>query len=306
MRFGAFVITFHRASILRETLKTILNQTRRPDVVLVVDNGNSVRTQEVVKEFARDNVVYYPLDKNLGPAGASAEALRWLRREGYEWVYWGDDDNPPNTADTLERLAAIASSQGKDVGGIGAVGSLFDWEKGELRRIPDEELSGLLDVDVISGSSHFLMRSDVTDKAGFPDARLFFGFYEPEFCLRIRKAGYRLIVDGDLAYRYRSMFRRLGIVQKPTLVSRYHYKNMWQRYYRTRNVIFMMRNTFDRPDLALRETLKAGGRVMASWLRGPRYGVALTALQIRGVIDGFRGRMGPTIMPKPEYKVKKK
>ena len=75
---------------------------------------------------------------------------------------------------------------------------------------------------------------------------------------------------------------------------------LWRRYYSTRNYIFAMR-TFERPDLARNEVLKAMGRAFLSWRRGPKFGSAFTALQLRGVVDGYRGHMGRTVVPTPKY-----
>jgi hypothetical protein len=65
----------------------------------------------------------------------------------------------------------------------------------------------------------------------------------------------------------------------------------------TRNYIYRMTRTFGRRDLARREAVKAVGRSAASWLNGPRYGARYTSLQFRGVVDGYRGRLGRTVEP---------
>jgi hypothetical protein len=38
-----------------------------------------------------------------------------------------------------------------------------------------------------------------------------------------------------------------------------------------------------------------------SWGHGPRYGSASTTLQLRAVVDGYFGRIGCTVMPRPKY-----
>jgi hypothetical protein len=56
-----------------------------------------------------------------------------------------------------------------------------------------------------------------------------------------------------------------------------------------------MRRTFQRSDLARRESVKGLVRCAAAFVRGPRYGAAFTALTIRGLTDGWRGRQGRVI-----------
>jgi hypothetical protein len=73
--------------------------------------------------------------------------------------------------------------------------------------------------------------------------------------------------------------------------------SLWRRYYTTRNYIFLMRRTFDRPDLARREVVRALGRCATSISGGPAYAVHFTRHQLRGVRDGLAERMGATIAP---------
>jgi hypothetical protein len=137
-------------------------------------------------------------------------------------------------------------------------------------------------------------------KVGLPDPRLFFGFDDLEYCLRIRAAGYRLLVPGDLMRECRSVSGRLGPRPRRSILPRHSYNSIWRQYYSTRNYIFAMTTTFGHSDLARRELCRAIGRACLSWSRGLRYGSAFTALQLRGVVDGYLGHMGRTVVPAPK------
>jgi GT2 family glycosyltransferase len=301
MQLGAFIITFNRPVILKETLQLLLSQTCPPDFVLVVDNGCSKETEEVVSGLLDEKVVYQSMGENLGPAGAAAYALQWLAEQGFDWIYWGDDDDPPPTPDTLACLFAfITLHNHTDVGGFGMVGNVFNWQTGEMKRLPDQVLRGALSVDIIAGNQQLILRREAIQAVGLPDARLFFGYEEPEYCLRLRRAGYRLLVDGNLMREARARAGRLNLKQRRSLRPRVSLNDIWRQYYSTRNYIFMMRQTFQRPDLAQREALKAIGRALFSWRRGPKYGTAFASLQLRGVLDGYVSRMGRTVLPKPK------
>ncbi|MGH9246587.1 MAG: glycosyltransferase, partial [Acidimicrobiales bacterium] len=188
-------------------------------------------------------------------------------------------------------------NDGGDLGGVAAVGSRWDWRTGEYRRLPDDALHGDLTIDVIGGNSHLTVSRRVIDEIGTPEREFFFGFYDPLYCLRIAKAGYRLMIDGDLMRRYRGHAGRLNLAPRRVTVPDEEYQAIWRRYYTTRNYVYRMIRTFDRPDLARRQVGKAVLRSALSWARGPRYGVRYTGLQLRGVIDGYRGRLGRTVMP---------
>lgn len=302
MTFGAFIITFNRPVILQRTIKAILGQTRAPDWLLVVDNGDPAQTQEVLRSFPDANISYHSMGGNTGPAGATAYGLRRLAEEGYDWIYWVDDDDPPRTPDTLERLLGLAARMpGAKIGAVGGVGCRFDWRNGEMQRLSDHDLSGVIDVDIIAGGQQLILHREAVEAVGVADPRLFFGLYEPEYCLRIRRSGFRLLVDGDYMRERRIEFKRMERRNSRAWVPPQSPRDLWQRYYRTRNYIFMMRETFERPDLARREVVKALGRTLLSTRRGPRYAAAFMTMQLRGVIDGYRSRMGRTVQPQPKY-----
>lgn len=299
MTLGAFVVTYNRPLILRQSLKLYFEQTRPPDVILVVDNGDPAGTKAVIKDFPKEKVIHEITGSNLGSAGGFAYGVKWLYERRYDWIYCGDDDNPPITSDTLERLLKLGSIS-DDVAAVGTVGALWDWKKGEARRLPDEMLKDILSVDFIGQGHNFTLNRKVVESVGLPNGNLFFGYPDLEYCLRIRRTRQRLLVDGNLMHEHRSRAGRLNLELKQSLLPSRSYDSIWRNYYTTRSYIFMMTQIFQRSDLARRETLKAMGRILMSWKRGIKYGAAFTGYQLRGVVDGYLGRMGRTVSPKPK------
>lgn len=297
MRVASFITTFNRPGRLLEAITATFEQSRPPHHLLVVDNGDPEKSAALLSRFRDLPIAHHAFGDNLGPAGAAAYALERLSREGYDWIAWGDDDTPPRTKDTFRRLIAIAEAAEADVGGVGAVGAHFDWQRGVLVRLPDEALHGVVEVDSIGSGLQLITRRELVETVGLPDARLFFGFYDPEYCLRIRRAGYRLLVDGDLMHEYRRLAGRLQLEARRSVLPRHGRSSLWRRYYVTRNYIFMMRETFGRPGLARREAAQALFRCMTSWGRGPWYGLRFTRHQLLAIFDGYRGRLGRTVLP---------
>ncbi|MCE7979656.1 MAG: glycosyltransferase [Caldilinea sp. CFX5] len=303
MRLGCFIITFNRPNILKTTIQTILSQTQPPECILVIDNGDASATAEVLREFDHTVIMHHPLGNNLGPAAAEAFGLNWFCEQGYDWVYWVDDDNPPIFPDTLKRLLAIVPRLDRieDVGGVAAVGQLFDWKQGQVKRLSDAALQGIIDVDVVGGGSQFILRCEAVKNIALPDERLFIDFEDTEYCLRLRRAGYRLLVDGDFMHLHRESFGRLNHSAKKKLNLSKQLTSPWRQYYSTRNYIYAMQSTFGRPDLARRKAAKSVVRGLAAWVHGINYGLAFSRLQWRAVVDGYRGRLGRTVLPKPKY-----
>jgi glycosyltransferase involved in cell wall biosynthesis len=307
-RLAAFVVTFRRPSLLAETVSSLLSQTRPPDRVLVVDNGASgpAPAEAVVRGLGDGRIVYHPMSENLGPAGAIAYALARLRDEGFDWILWGDDDDPPRTADTVERLCALLQAEeAPDLAGVAAVGVRWDWRRGEAQRLSDDELSGPREVDAGGGGQHLLVRSAVLTDSRLPTRELFFGLDDFDFCLRLRRDGYRFLVDGDLMLEYRRLAGRLELEGRPRAVGRARSAAPWRRYYTTRNYIYLMCRTFGRTDLALREATKALGRCAASWAGGPAHGWRFTRCQVAALRDGFLGRLGRTVEPSGDLRARR-
>jgi hypothetical protein len=305
MRVACFVITFDRPERLREILVAYGRQTCPPEHVLVVDNGDPAATREVLAGCPGLSLAHHPMGGNRGPAGAAAHALARLPGEGWEWMLWADDDDPPRFPDTLERLRRLAADEdGATLGGVGAVGARFDWRRGRMVRLGDDELAGRPPVDVVGGGHSLLLHRRAVAAAGLPDERLFFGLEEVEYCLRIRRAGLSLLVDGPLMLDHRRAAGRLGHSVRRSPLPAGGDAGLWRRYYTTRNYVFMMRETFGRPDLARREAARAVARAAAGFLRGPRRGLAIAGLQLRAVADAHRRRMGRTVAPQPKPEVR--
>jgi GT2 family glycosyltransferase len=304
MTLGAFVVTYNRREALQETLDMLARQSRPPDTILVVDNANDPAIRSLAEGFERAHVVYEAPGENVGSAGGTSWGTRRLAEMGFDLIYSGDDDNPPGTLDTLERLIQLIDGAPPDVGGVGAVGARWNWRTGELERLSDAEIAdGPIEADFVGGNHKLVLRREAVDKAGPPDHRLFFGYPDLEHCLRLRQAGFRLLIDTELMRFHRTRAGRTDLRRSRSAVPRRDLTSIWRNYYTTRNYIFMMRRTFSRPDLARREIWKALVRCVACWRQGPHFGMKFTGLQLRGVLDGYRDRLGRTIAPEAKWPV---
>jgi GT2 family glycosyltransferase len=168
------------------------------------------------------------------------------------------------------------------------VGARFDWHKGALRRLNDDELNGAVDVDYV-GSGHVAMyRVSALMDVGVFCGELFFGHTEVEFGLRLRRAGYRIVANGELWKNRREASGRIGIELRPGRQS----EVSWRRYYVIRNHIYMMQR-FGRWDLALKHALVQVLAKPAYTLAGnPRLAVRGFWQGLRASWDGWFGRMG--------------
>lgn len=97
-RLSVIVPTFNRADLIGETLDSLLAQSRPPDEIVVVDDGSSDNTAEIVGTYR--NSVRYIHKENGGKASALNLALAETSGD-YVWICDDDDLIEPGAAERL-------------------------------------------------------------------------------------------------------------------------------------------------------------------------------------------------------------
>lgn len=101
MRVSALVPTFNRSAYLKEALSSLLRQTQPPHEVIVIDDGSSDDTAEVVATFGP--AVRYIFKTN---GGKSSALNLGLEQASGEFIYILDDDDIA-ADDALERMSEV-------------------------------------------------------------------------------------------------------------------------------------------------------------------------------------------------------
>jgi rhamnopyranosyl-N-acetylglucosaminyl-diphospho-decaprenol beta-1,3/1,4-galactofuranosyltransferase len=191
----AVVVTRDRAELLRQSLAAIAAQTRRPDHLLVVDNGPDDAVREAVENSGLP-ATYLPSSRNLGGAGGFALGMLHALALGADWVWCADDDGRPADDQVLATLLDAAARHG-----LAEVSPLvtdmadperlaFPLRRGLRWRRRRSDFAGL---DVLPNYASLfngaLFRADALDAVGVPDYRLFFRGDETEIHRRLLRAG---------------------------------------------------------------------------------------------------------------------
>ncbi|MCS5489027.1 glycosyltransferase [Algoriphagus limi] len=236
IKLGAFIITYHRPQILLDTIRAVFSQTYPPDFIWIIDNSENLETDHAIASLLDSRLRYHRMGYNAGPAGAAAKGLELCAKEGSDWIYWGDDNDPPFHSDCFERLLAI-----RDInpfcGVLGAVGQFFDRKKGVIKRVQTclLEKKDWIEVDTIAGGMCMLVSVEVVKAGIFPNKDLFFGFEELDFCLKVSRKGYSLIVDTSLFLQAREMWGRIEFERPPYKKK----KKLSREYYSLRNLLYI-------------------------------------------------------------------
>jgi GT2 family glycosyltransferase len=314
MLYGV-LLTFQRPRALRHYLATLGQQTRRPDVLVLVDNDPEMSGRRVLDDHleasngpgerrAADRIEYLPQTLNLGSAGGWAVGQRYVMQvaDPDDWLVVLDDDDPPSddaTLEEVERFANRMTAEDPRTGGVGRTGAFFDPSRARLRRLTRHDLRGPVQVDVL-GCGHFpFYRVEVFHQAGPFLADLFFGYVELEFGLRIRAGGFRLYVDGDAI---RARRRAAGRLDAPARVRSEVNTSLrpWRVYCTTRNLIFILRH-HGHHIAAARVAFRRGlGRPLAQLLVRPKGSLDYFKAGRYAVLHGWRAHLGRTVDPTAE------
>ncbi|QRZ14464.1 glycosyltransferase family 2 protein (plasmid) [Paracoccus methylovorus] len=131
---AAVIVTFNRSAKLVKVLDALDAQTRRPEVILVVDNASTDDTQEVIEARARTDlsIRYLRLPKNVGGAGGFHEGIKAAYALGAHYFWVSDDDAYPEP-DAIERLIhAINAFQARNEWRPSFACSRVEWIDGTM------------------------------------------------------------------------------------------------------------------------------------------------------------------------------
>jgi rhamnopyranosyl-N-acetylglucosaminyl-diphospho-decaprenol beta-1,3/1,4-galactofuranosyltransferase len=191
----AVIVTRDRVELLRESLTAVAAQTRRPDHVVVVDNGPDDAVRLVV-EGSGLPATYLPSRRNLGGAGGFALGMLHALALGADWVWCADDDGRPADDAVLATLLDTAERHGRaEVSPLVTDRAdperlAFPLRRGLRWRRRRSDFAGLEVLpryaSLFNGA---LFRADALDVVGVPDYRLFFRGDETEIHRRLLRAG---------------------------------------------------------------------------------------------------------------------
>ena len=283
-KFAAFIVTFNRPDILMDTIQKMLDQTRPPDKLVIVDNNDNDDTKNRAAQMF-PGVEHIKVGHNSGFAGGGKVGLEKLAKEGYEWILWADDNDPPYTSDTFEKLLQLGESYGSACGQVGVVGHKLNKRTGLVVRTTNEELEKgeFMEVDTIGGGMIKMIRRESVLKGVLPDPKLWFGFEDLDHDLSQKRAGYKILVHTGLFLDLRKKWNRLNF-KKTSTVRKKDESVLWREYYSIRNSLrVMVKNGYYMAFFSI--LFVAVGKSLASYKYGFRYGRLVTKTTFKAVRD---------------------
>jgi len=293
MSFAAFIMTYDRPVIIIDTINKLFSQTFPPEKILIVDNSDSFLTRDSIFRLSNAKVEYYKVGYNAGPAGAAKIGLQILAQQGFEWIYWGDDNDPPPFPDTFNSLFKILDihSRPYKIGQLGMVGHHFDFKKGVIIRVTDDELlnSSFLPVDMIAGGQVKIVNKAVIQAGVLPNSELFFGFEELDFDIKTKKAGFQMIVSSTDFLRVRAKYNHLSYKEPYYTIKTK--RGLIREYYSIRNLIRILKSNHLYTAF-IYQIMKALIKSVYGFRFGFGYGKINFSMVLLGLGDGLINRSG--------------
>ena len=296
-RIAVVVLTWNGLGDTVKCLRSLAEVSSPTLEVIVVDNGSTDGTPDVVaREFPNVRVVRN--DRNLGFAEGNNVGIRTALDGGADHVFLLNNDATVRP-DTLQRLAAHASRT-PDLGAVSPIvvfseqpelvwygGASFDPSRartgrmlGHRRPLAEIAVEELEETDRGVGAA-MLVSAHAIRSAGLMDPELFFLYEDVEWSLRIRRAGFRVLLAGDAIVEHRVAASQGGESVTPTTA-----------YYGTRNHLVVC--TRYAPLTRARALARATGILAVHAREAVTSSSRLAALRavFAGWRDWRRGRLG--------------
>ncbi|MDT0647593.1 glycosyltransferase [Zunongwangia sp. F260] len=294
--FAAFVITYERTDILLETINIIRNQTFPPAYVLIVDNSVSKGTEKAIESLISPKFEYFRVGYNSGPAGGAKIGLQRICELGFKWVYWGDDNDPPRDLDVFrEMFLSIKEIEGRGIklGIFGGKGGTFNKYSGRIKALTNKELKKekFAKADFVPGGHTLIANTEVVKKGLLPNDKLFFGFEDLDFSLKVKKAGFEILVHSDSWLRARTKHNDLAENYRWRNTSFGKSELLLREFYSTRSLLdIFYKNKFY---FAFGYLLfKSIGKMLLGFRHGGGYGKKLLSTQFAAIRSFIRSDFG--------------
>lgn len=206
---AAIVVAFNRAQPTIEAITSLNNGTRKPDVVLLVDNSTDEQEARVLHTFCAqaENIRYVRNQSNTGFAAAVNRGIGEAVTASANWVFLLNDDAVV-APDALELLLKGASAP--DVAAAGptilfrsdpqriwlAGGRISPFRLAPTCHLKNQSITSIPDATetatFLTGCA-LLISTDAIARVGFFDERLFMYEEDFDYCLRLTRAGYKMI-----------------------------------------------------------------------------------------------------------------
>ena len=291
-RVAAVIVTCNRRDVIARALETLAAQTRPVDDVIVVDNGSRDGTQALL-ETQYPHVHLIEMGDNAGPSVGFGAGMRAAYDRGADWLWMFNDDMAVQPDALRDCLSYLGNVDGDDLGIAcpwnktdGKINRGYYWRGRafKISRVYDRPYQA----DLVIFNAALVSRR-LVERIGVIRPDLFMGYWEWEYCLRAKKAGFTVWILPFIALEHGTLGSRRGSTPA------------WRHYYNSRNQLRLaieMRS----PGQAYWWLVRQAGLTAAALWSRRLSRIESIWMVLRGGLDAVLGRMGKTIEPE-KYRV---
>lgn len=221
-KVAVIILNYKVKREILKCLKSVEDSSFGSLEIIVVDNNSGDRLGESLKKH--QNVRFIQNKENLGYTGGNNMGIKIALEMDVDYIYVL---NPDTTIDKNCIKNLVEGMEKSDAGIVGPkiyfAGSNTIWHAGGIldilnvigsHRGVDEEDKGQFnearEVDFISGAA-FFVKAEVFNSIGFFDERYFLYYEDGDFCLRAKRAGYKVVyIPKALVYHENASSTGLG------------------------------------------------------------------------------------------------
>jgi glycosyltransferase involved in cell wall biosynthesis len=209
MRVLAQIHTFNEAAVIERAVAALERQTRRPDALIIVDNGS---TDGTLDRAFPDWCTIIRNAQNVGVSGSIRNGIAYAFEHGFDWIWLLDADavaDPGALATLLDEYASWPSSRQEETAFIACLpldqpddyprhGRMFTSHGRVVVDPPPDQRCYECHVSIWSGC---LYRLASVRRIGLPNPDYFLDRGELEYGYRVMKAGYKCFIQQDAVIR---------------------------------------------------------------------------------------------------------
>jgi rhamnopyranosyl-N-acetylglucosaminyl-diphospho-decaprenol beta-1,3/1,4-galactofuranosyltransferase len=244
MKIIAVIVTYNRLPLLKKSIRAVREQTRRPDEIIVINNGSTDATEEWLRT---EGVVTHTQENNGGAAGFSS-GIKLAYSYGADWIWTMDDDTIPEK-NALEQLLNALGLLDDHLDKVGFLSSQVLWTDGtqhamnktyvqtnKRKRAPFSfAVDANLPLIKFGTFVSMLVSAKAVQKVGLPIKEFFIWADDAEYSLRIIGSGMAgLAVEDSIVVHETPTNHQSNVLGDPQTA-------IWKYRYGLRNELYAKR-----------------------------------------------------------------
>lgn len=202
-KVAVVILNYKVKKEIQKCIRSVQDSTYKNIVTIVIDNNSEDQLEKEIRKFK--DIYFYQNNENLGYTGGNNIGIRIALKMEIDFILVL---NPDTTIDKkcIENLVNGLEKTGASIVGpkiylsgtkqIWYAGGIMDMDNviGRHRGVDEKDIGQydkVEETDYITGAA-ILIKSEVFKKIGFFDEKFFLYYEDADFCMRARKAGFKI------------------------------------------------------------------------------------------------------------------